>query len=673
MGERWYLVCMLLFITACSPGTEQSGAAAGESPGVAAPSESETESESATEDAPASAGEQPSAADQTGVDEGAPSPPPPVPVPADGPIPGLSATSLYGVHYGDWTDALIQDVIGATGAPAYHAVIAHPNTNLTPARVAALQAGGVQVFCYLSIGEDDHLHTNAASGGVAGPAGYASWYYDADGDGQVDQNGIWGSYFANVADPAWRAALRTYRNEGTEGWYGYDYLIHTLGCDGLFLDTVDTVSPAAWGGPYSGEITAMIDLLAEVRAYLPTDRYLIINRGLFYFDPYDAMQNPEGLTEVTVAMQDRVRQLVHGVMYENFMDDALAEREYWGTRLDAQGDQPDGFTIFSLDYVANPATASTAQLQAICAATRGTYGWLPYVSTVDLQTFYHAVRAHCTAASDSGVDPILVGAGDIATCWSDADEATAQLLDDLFAPNPPGRVMTLGDNAYDSGTLQEYQDCYEPTWGRHKSRTVPSAGNHEYGTTNAQGYFDYFGAAAGEFGKGYYSYDLGTWHIVVLNSNCMKVGGCTTDSAQYQWLVDDLAQTTAPCTLAYWHRPRFSSGTEHGSSTRMKAAWQALYDAGAEVIVVGHEHHYERFAPQTATGVADAAQGIRQFVVGTGGADLYPLGPPIANSEVQNATTHGVLKLTLHPTSYTWEFLPIAGQTFTDSGSTVCH
>lgn len=588
---------------------------------------------------------------------------------ADGPIPRLSATSLFGVYYGDWTEALIDEVTGATGKPRYDLVIAHPNTNLTRDYVATLQAGGVQVFCYLSIGEDDTLHTSAASGGIVGPGGWASWYYDANHDGQPDQNGIWDSYYANVADPAWREALRTYRNEGPQGWYGYDYLLQTLGCDGLFLDTIDTVTPAAWGGAYSAELPAMIDLIAEIRAHLPTGRSLLINRGLFYFDPYEASTNPDGLQEITPTMRDQVRQLVHGVHYENFMEESPEDRADWGTRVTAEAGKPDGFTVLSLDYVADP-NAATGEVPTICAATRGAYGWLPHVSTVDLQSLSHAVRDQC---APQATDPIVAAAGDIATSWSDMDEATAQLLDAFFATNAPGRVLTLGDNAYDSGALSEYLANYDPTWGRHKARTAPSVGNHEYGTPGAQGYFDYFGAAAGDPAKGYYSFDLGSWHVIALNSNCTEVGGCGVGSAQWQWLVADLAQSTAPCTLSYWHRPRFSSGLEHGSSTRMQAAWQALYDAGAEVILVGHEHHYERFAPQTATGVLDVAQGLRQFVVGTGGADLYPLGPPIANSEVANDTTYGVLKLNLRAASYEWEFLPIAGQTFTDSGSAACH
>jgi hypothetical protein len=267
-----------------------------------------------------------------------------------------------------------------------------------------------------------------------------------------------------------------------------------------------------------------------------------------------------------------------------------------------------------------------------------------------------------TRPIESG-DPVLVGAGDIASCSETGDEATANLLDGIA-----GTVFTTGDNAYKDGTLAEFMDCYDPTWGRHKARTRPSPGNHDYHTADAAGYFSYFGPAAGDPAKGYYSYDLGAWHIIVLNSEISTAAG----SPQEQWLRADLAAHPVACTAAYWHRPRFSSSTRHGSSTSVKPLWQALYDFGADIVLVGHEHNYERFAPQDPNGVADPQRGIRQFLVGTGGKDLYAIGTPIANSEIQNDDTFGVLKLTLHPTSYEWEFIPEAGKTFTDSGTASC-
>jgi hypothetical protein len=266
-------------------------------------------------------------------------------------------------------------------------------------------------------------------------------------------------------------------------------------------------------------------------------------------------------------------------------------------------------------------------------------------------------------------DPVLIGAGDIASCSSSGDEATADLLDGLS-----GTVFTLGDNAYESATAAEYANCYDPSWGRHKARTMPTVGNHEYNlSAGASGYFGYFGAAAGDPDKGYYSYDRGQWHIISLNSMCENAGGCESTSPMVTWLKADLAANPKVCTLAYFHHPLFNSGAEHGNDPKMRPSWDALYAAGAEVVLSGHEHTYERFAPQTPGGAADPAQGIREFVVGTGGASHYPFGTIQPNSQVRNSDTYGVLKLILHPGSYEWQFVPEAGKTFTDSGSDQCH
>jgi len=261
----------------------------------------------------------------------------------------------------------------------------------------------------------------------------------------------------------------------------------------------------------------------------------------------------------------------------------------------------------------------------------------------------------------------LLAAGDIASCASSGDEATADLLDTLT-----GDVAVLGDNAYESGTVAEFTNCYDPSWGRHKARTRPSAGNHEYNTAGATGYYGYFGAAAGDPSKGYYSYDLGDWHVIVINSNCSVIGGCGAGSPQEQWLRADLAANPAACTLAYWHHPRFSSG-QHGDNASMQPIWQILYDYRAEVVLGGHDHNYERFAPQTPTGAADPSFGIREFVVGTGGKNHRAFGSIKPNSEVRDNTSYGVLKLSLHATSYDWEFVPVAGASFTDTGSGTCN
>jgi hypothetical protein len=264
-------------------------------------------------------------------------------------------------------------------------------------------------------------------------------------------------------------------------------------------------------------------------------------------------------------------------------------------------------------------------------------------------------------------DAVLVGAGDIASCDSDDDEKTARLLDGI-----EGTVFTLGDNAYDNGTSGEYKKCYDPTWGRHKERTRPAVGNHEYRTDDAKAYFDYFGAAAGEPGQGWYSYGLGSWHIVVLNSNCKYVGGCDRGSPQERWLRTDLASHPSQCTLAYWHHPRFSAG-KYEDDEMMLPAWQALYDAGAEVVLSGHDHNYQRYAPQTPDGRADPARGIRQFVVGTGGKSHYEIEKPKGRLEVYDDNAPGVLKLTLRADSYEWEFISVEGASFNDSDSDVCH
>ena len=258
-------------------------------------------------------------------------------------------------------------------------------------------------------------------------------------------------------------------------------------------------------------------------------------------------------------------------------------------------------------------------------------------------------------------DPVFVGAGDIASCSRTQDESTAKLLDNIS-----GTVFTTGDNVYPDGTSSQFNDCYGPTWGRHKNRTKPSPGNHDYHTSGASGYFNYFGSAAGDSSKGYYSYNLGAWHIISLNSEIAQSAG----SAQEKWLRADLAANPKTCTLAYWHKPRFSSG-QHGNISASQALWQALYDYGADVVLNGHDHTYERFAPQNPNGQADP-KGIREFVVGTGGAGLYSFTSNQPNSQVRNNTTYGVLKLTLHSTSYDWQFIPIAGQNFTDSGSANC-
>ena len=271
-------------------------------------------------------------------------------------------------------------------------------------------------------------------------------------------------------------------------------------------------------------------------------------------------------------------------------------------------------------------------------------------------------RLFTVTALPGGAEP-FVGAGDIASCTVADDEATSALLDGI-----PGTVFTLGDNVYDNGTATEFANCYDSSWGRHKSRTKPVAGNHDYNTSGASGYYDYFGDAAGPRDKGYYSFDLGAWHIVVLNSNISRAA----TSEQIAWLRADLTGSTAQCTMALWHHPRFSSG-QHGNDATQQPFWDVLYEFDADVVLAGHDHDYERFAPQTPTGVADPARGLRQFVVGTGGTSLRSFSAIRPNSEFRNSSTWGVIKFDLAPTGYSWFYITTTGGAVLDSGTGSCH
>ncbi len=262
----------------------------------------------------------------------------------------------------------------------------------------------------------------------------------------------------------------------------------------------------------------------------------------------------------------------------------------------------------------------------------------------------------------AGADALVVAAGDIGWCGVPDPEATAKLLDVI-----PGQVLALGDIGYPTGSVSDIQNCYVPNWGRHKARTRPIPGNHDYVTGGAAPYFNYFGDAAGAPGRGYYSYSLETWHVVALDSNVSMAQG----SAELTWLVEDLRANPSVCTLVYWHHPLFSSGPS-GGHTLSREVWRAIYAAGADVVLNGDTHLYERFAPQDADGRYDARSGVREFVVGTGGAPLYDIVNIAANSEVR-LKAHGVLRLTLKPGKYDWEFVPIAGQSSRDSGSASCH
>ena len=258
------------------------------------------------------------------------------------------------------------------------------------------------------------------------------------------------------------------------------------------------------------------------------------------------------------------------------------------------------------------------------------------------------------------VSHVLVGAGDIGVCGSAGTEQTAALLDRV-----DGTVFTTGDNAYFRGSTTDYRNCYDPTWGRHKDRTRPTPGNHEYESASAGPYFEYYGSNAGPVGQGYYSFEAGNWHVVSLNSNVSVDQG----SAQYEWLASDLGARSNRCIAAIWHHPLFSS-SQNGPSPMMRDAWRLLQQAGAELAIVGHEHAYERFAPLDSLG-RPAPDGIRQFIVGTGGAPLYQFLMVAPGSE-SRISAWGVLKLTLHPDSYAWEFIAVNGQV-RDSGTGSCR
>src|SRR5215210_3967278 len=310
----------------------------------------------------------------------------------------------------------------------------------------------------------------------------------------------------------------------------------------------------------------------------------------------------------------------------------------------------------------SPLTTTTASNYTNSGLTNGT-SYTYRVTAVDGSGNESAPSASVSATPVTAPagDPVVTAAGDIAGSATDG-VPTGNLIKEI----DPTAVLTLGDNAYEDGTLQQYTDYYDPGWGAFKPKTYPIPGNHDYHTPAGEGYFTYFGARAQ---AEYYSYDLGSWHLIALNGELPHSAG----SSQEVWLKGDLAANADKCTLAYWHEPRFTSGDVHGNDTSFDPFWEDLYAARADVVLNGHNHNYERFARQNPQGQADPA-GMREFVVGTGGESHYGFGAPQPNSEVRNGETFGVLKLTLHSGSYEFEFAPVAGQTFSDGPATTrCH
>lgn len=284
------------------------------------------------------------------------------------------------------------------------------------------------------------------------------------------------------------------------------------------------------------------------------------------------------------------------------------------------------------------------------------------------------------AGSTSETTPVIAAVGDISCDPSEVKNDEAGISSqchmketaDLLKTMKLAAVLPLGDNQYEDGAFEKFQKSYALNWGQFLPITHPVAGNHEYETAGAAGYYRYFGAAAGDAAKGYYSYDIGNWHLIALNANCSAVGGCQANSAQEKWLRSDLAAHPGTCTLAYWHQPRFSSAL-HGNNRDTEVFWQDLYQAGSDIVLNGHDHDYERFAPQTPDAIADPKRGIRAFVVGTGGRSLYPFVNVKANSEVRNDDTYGILQLKLFPKSYDWKFIPEKNKAFSDTGHGSCH
>ena len=270
----------------------------------------------------------------------------------------------------------------------------------------------------------------------------------------------------------------------------------------------------------------------------------------------------------------------------------------------------------------------------------------------------------------TSTETTLIAAGDIASCEEGGDEQTAKLVQSLLETTP-ATVAALGDLVYPTGKLETYKNCYGPNWGQFLNVTKAAIGNHDYAGGTSQGYATYFGKAAGPNPEHYYSYNLGKWHVIVLNSNCWAVGGCEQGSKQYKWLQSDLEKNQTNCTLAYWHHPRFSSAL-HGNNNFMQDVWALLADSSVELILNGHDHDYERFAPLNAAG-KPSEKGTREFVVGTGGKNEYPFLITKPGSQIRKTGVFGVLELKLKASSYDWKFVPVAGKTFTDSGSTNCH
>lgn len=330
--------------------------------------------------------------------------------------------------------------------------------------------------------------------------------------------------------------------------------------------------------------------------------------------------------------------------------------------------------VMLLEGCASPSNQSPTMTQVNTPLVPSATPSLTYTATVPFTATptFTATPEPTSTPSPTPAPVTLVGAADVSYCGEDwlGDEESAKVLAAVIEQHPEAQIFVAGDNVQGVGMMAEYLNCFTPTWGQFKDRIHPAPGNHDYMTDQGAPYYTYFGEQAGEAGQGYYSYDLGEWHIIALNSNCNDIG-CREGSRQMAWLRQDLENNNKRCTMMYWHHPRYSSGLA-GSYGSVYDFWAIGLEYGVEMVVSGHDHGYERFAPQDNDGNASPV-GIRQFVVGTGGAYLRDWGEVKPNSEIRDNETHGVIKFTLYPDSYAWEFLPSDDGPLTDSGSGVCH
>ncbi len=448
----------------------------------------------------------------------------------------------------------------------------------------------------------------------------------------------------------------------------------TAGGDGETV-TVSLHGGRGTGGPLVGTLEAPVDRAAAAWSRTPAAP---LADGLYTVQARQS--DAAGNTADTAAHSFTVDTTAPALALDPVPGDGtLTEPRptFGGTAGTADG---DASTVTLRLFAA--AAPSGAAVRTASAAVDGDGGWTTTLADALPEGDYVARAEQSDAAGNTTVTSDraftlgpahLLAAGDIASCFLDGDTQTAALL-----AGRPGTVAALGDEVYGGGddmpdgSLAAFNQCYEPNWGQEKARTKPVPGNHEYWDPGAAGYFSYFGASAGDPSKGYYSYDLGAWHVVALNSNC-EIVSCSAGDAQEAWLRADLAAHPSACTLAYWHHPLFTSDAEYPSDGYTAPLWRALEAGGADVVLTGHAHNYERFAPQTADAV-QSATGIRQFVVGTGGKSHFDLkSPRSVNSEAADSTSFGILDLALHQGSYDWEFIPVPGSTFTDTGTTACH